>query len=110
MTDCLFCNIISGTTNTDFIFEDNQLVVFKDINPKAKVHLLLVPRQHIKSLAEVQTEHAALMIHMLTALPKIASMQELHGFRTIINTGRGGGQIIDHIHFHLLGGGNLPKF
>ena len=108
--NCIFCKIIKGEVPTNFLYEDDNLVVFKDIRPKAKVHLLLVSKEHIKSLLTVEEKHAALMSHMLMMLPKIAKEQGLsNGFRTVINTGSGGGQEIDHIHFHLLGGG-LPKF
>lgn len=94
---------------TEFLFEDEQLVVFKDIHPKARVHLLIVAKQHIKSLAAVSEKEAGLVAQMLLVVPKLAIDQGLtKGFRTVINTGAEGGQIIDHIHFHLLGGGPLP--
>ena len=110
-TDCLFCRIIAGELPSDQVYSDDRCVVFKDIYPKADVHLLVVPRQHIPSLNEVGPEHDALVAHMLRLLPRLAREQGLHdGFRTIINTGRGGGQEIDHLHIHLLGGGRLPGF
>ncbi|MCK5721413.1 MAG: HIT domain-containing protein, partial [Gammaproteobacteria bacterium] len=84
---------------------------FKDINPKADVHLLAIPRVHISSLNEVTDEHDDVMAHMLKQLPKLAKEQGLkNGFRTIINTGKGGGQIVFHLHMHLLGGSSLPGF
>ena len=111
MTSCIFCEIIAGKTNTDFVYQDDQIVVFSDIKPKANTHLLVVPKQHIKSLAEIDETHAELITHITTMLPKIAKTQGLgQGFRTIINTGRGGGQIVDHLHYHLLGGDLLPVF
>lgn len=109
MSDCIFCRIVSKQIPTEFLFEDEQLVVFKDIHPKARVHLLVVAKTHIRSLAEVSEKEAGLISHMLLVLPKLATEQGLtKGFRTVINTGAEGGQIIDHIHFHLLGGGPLP--
>lgn len=108
MTECIFCKIVSKQIPTEFLFEDEQIVVFKDIHPKARVHLLIVAKAHIKSLAEVSEKEAGLISHMLFVLPKLATAQGLQGFRTVINTGKEGGQIIDHIHFHLLGGGPLP--
>lgn len=108
MTDCIFCKIIQKQIPTDFIFEDDRLVVFKDIHPKARVHLLIVPKTHIKSLAEISEADASLMSHMLLVIPKLATTSGLQGFRTVINTGREGGQVIDHLHFHLLGGDHLP--
>ncbi|QKT03183.1 histidine triad nucleotide-binding protein [Ectothiorhodospiraceae bacterium 2226] len=111
MTDCLFCGIVAGKIPADTVFEDEQIVVFRDIQPKAQVHLLVVPRQHIVSLAELDRSHDGLMSHMLRMLPVVAREQGLtQGFRTIINTGKGGGQMIDHLHIHLLGGDSLPGF
>lgn len=108
MTDCIFCKIIQKQISTNFIFEDEHLVVFKDIHPKARVHLLVVPKTHIKSLAHVSEAEAILMSHMLLTIPKLATTAGLQGFRTVINTGREGGQMVDHLHFHLLGGDRLP--
>lgn len=108
MTDCIFCKIAAGEMDTKFIYEDEQIVVFPDLYPKAKTHLLVTPKQHISSLMSVRVDEAQLMAHMVCMLPNIAKQLGLKGFRTIINTGREGGQEIDHLHFHLLAG-NLPK-
>lgn len=108
MIDCIFCKIIQKQIPTDFIFEDEHIVVFKDIHPKARVHLLIVSKTHLKSLAEVSEKEAALISHMLLAVPSLAKAEGLQGFRTVINTGREGGQMVDHLHFHLLGGDHLP--
>jgi histidine triad (HIT) family protein len=111
MSDCLFCKILAGEISSDKVYEDDKMLVFKDINPKADVHLLAIPRLHIASLNEVTDEHDDIMAHMLKQLPKLAKEQGLNdGFRTIINTGKGGGQIVFHLHIHLLGGKNLPGF
>jgi len=111
MSDCLFCKIAEGTIPSDIVYEDEQVVVFKDMYPKADVHLLVVPRLHIASLNEVNTEHDGMMAHMLRLLPVLAKEQGLdNGFRTIINTGPGGGQEIYHLHIHLMGGDSLPGF
>lgn len=111
MSDCLFCKIIAGEISSETVYEDEQLVVFRDINPKAEVHLLVIPRQHIASLDEVTPEQDALIAHMLRIMPQLAKAQGLEeGFRTIINTGKGAGQIIFHLHMHLLGGKDLPGF
>ncbi|MCW9024451.1 MAG: histidine triad nucleotide-binding protein [Gammaproteobacteria bacterium] len=111
MSDCLFCKIVAGDIPADIIFEDDKVIVFKDINPKANVHLLMIPRIHIASLAELTEEHDALMAHMMRLLPVLAHEQGLDsGFRTIINTGKDGGQIVFHLHIHLLGGSGLPGF
>mgnify|MGYP000508915429 CR=1 FL=1 len=111
MSDCLFCKIAAGEIPSEAVYEDDQVIVFKDIYPKAAVHLLVVPREHIESLKEMDASRDALMAHMMHLLPKLAEDQGLHnGFRTIINTGPGGGQEIFHLHIHLLGGGRLPGF
>ncbi len=109
MTDCLFCKIEQGDIPSDKVYEDEDVIVFKDLYPKADVHLLIVPRKHIVSLNELLPEDQELMGKMMLLLPKLAKQQGLNeGFRTIINTGKGGGQEIFHIHIHLLGGGHLP--
>ena len=109
MTDCLFCKVADGSLESEIVYEDDQIVVFKDIYPRADVHLLMVPRQHIVSLSELDTVHDALIAKMMRLLPQIAKQQGLdNGFRSIINTGPGGGQEVYHLHIHLLGGGSLP--
>lgn len=111
MTDCIFCKIINGEIPTTFIYQDEQIVAFKDIHPKAEVHILVVPKQHIRSLAEVTPNQAALISQLLLTLPLIAKAIGLNnGFRTIINTGVAGGQEIWHLHAHLLGGKKLVGF
>jgi len=111
MSDCLFCKILAGEIPSDKIYEDDKMFVFKDLYPKADVHLLAIPRVHIESLNEVNDEHDDIMAHMIKQLPKLAKEQGLNdGFRTIINTGKGGGQVVFHLHMHLLGGKNLPGF
>ncbi len=111
MSDCLFCKIVAGEIPSETVYEDEQVVVFRDINPKAEVHLLVIPRQHIASLDELTPEQDALAAHMVRVLPQLAKTEGLDdGYRTIINTGKGGGQIIFHLHMHLLGGKNLPGF
>ncbi|HFC54435.1 MAG TPA: histidine triad nucleotide-binding protein [Gammaproteobacteria bacterium] len=111
MSDCLFCKIVAGEVPSDRVYEDDQVVVFKDINPKAKVHLLVIPRIHLASLEDLQPQHDQLIAHMMRLLPRLAREQGLEGgFRTIVNTGRGGGQVIFHLHLHLLGGPDLRTF
>jgi histidine triad (HIT) family protein len=111
MSDCLFCKILAGDIPSTKVFEDDQIYVFKDIYPKADVHLLVIPKIHIARLDEAKPEHANLLAHMMLSLPQLATSQGLDtGFRTIINTGPGGGQEVDHLHIHILGGSNLPGF
>lgn len=111
MSDCLFCKILDGEIPSSKVFEDDQIYVFKDIYPKADVHLLVIPKIHIARLDEASEAHSGLLAHMMLALPKLAKAQGLDsGFRTIINTGPGGGQEVDHLHIHILGGSRLPGF
>jgi histidine triad (HIT) family protein len=111
MTDCLFCKIIAGDIPSEKVYEDDLIYAFKDIYPKADVHVLVIPKIHITSLDELTTEHSELMAHMMLKLREIARSQGLEtGFRTIINTGPGGGQEVGHLHIHILGGSNLPGF
>jgi histidine triad (HIT) family protein len=111
MNDCIFCKIAAGKISSDRVYEDEQVVVFRDIYPKAPVHLLMVPRIHVASLDELTPEHDGLVAHMLRTLPEVARRAGLvDGYRTVINTGRGGGQEVFHLHMHILGGGSLPGF
>lgn len=103
--NCLFCKIINKQLPADIIFEDDNYIVFKDINPKADLHLLMVPKEHIKSLANCEAKHANLLGNALLKLDQIAKDHNYpNGFRTIINTGPAGGQVVHHIHVHLLAG------
>ena len=103
--DCIFCKIVSGSIPSKRIHEDEHVIAFNDINPSAKVHFLIVPKLHIESLASCETQHQSLLGKMLLLVPKLAKEQGLAGFKTLINTGREGGQEVFHIHIHVLGGG-----
>lgn len=102
--DCLFCKIINRVIPATIIYEDDDVVVFNDIKPMAKVHFLIVPKLHIESLKECDERHKSLLGKMLLLAPKLANEQGLKGFKTLINTGREGGQEIFHIHVHVFGG------
>jgi histidine triad (HIT) family protein len=107
---CIFCKIIQGDIPSRQIYEDEDVVVFHDIKPIAPVHLLIVPKLHIETLAHTNQSHQALLGKMLLLAPKLAKEQGLAGFRTMINTGREGGQEVFHIHMHVFGGGaSLPR-
>lgn len=105
MTDCLFCKIKDKTLPADIVFENDEFMVFKDIHPKAPVHLLLIPKLHIDSLDHLNPSHADLLAKMMLLIPEIAKQRNLDGYRTVINTGKNGGQIIFHLHLHILSGG-----
>lgn len=110
MTDCLFCKIRDKTIPADIVFENDDLMVFKDIHPKAKVHLLVIPKMHIDSLDQTEEKHSEILAKLLLAVPQVAKAQQLNGYRTVINTGANGGQVIFHLHLHILSGGQLPGF
>ena len=108
---CLFCKMVAGEVPADVVYEDDEILVFKDLYPKADVHLLMIPKQHTDSLATLTSNEDELVARMMRKLPQIAQDQGLEqGFRTIINTGPGGGQVVFHLHIHLLGGDQLPGF
>lgn len=106
MADCLFCKIITGDIPAEKVYEDEEFLGFKDIAPKAPVHILVIPKKHIASLEELQEEDALLMGRLQLVLQKIARDQGLtgSGYRIINNCGRDAGQVVFHIHYHLLGG------
>lgn len=105
LDDCLFCKIARGEIPSAKIYEDDDVLAFKDINPKAPVHFLIIPKQHIQSLAQTAPEDAPLLGKML-ALTKTLALEQgcENGFRVVINTGRDGGQEVAHLHIHVLGG------
>jgi len=107
-SDCLFCKIASGAIPVTRLYEDEQVLAFPDINPQAPVHILIIPRQHFASLAHTAPEDAGLLGHLLAAAAEIARQQNLtKGYRLVINTGSDGGQTVEHLHVHLLGGRHL---
>lgn len=109
MSDCLFCKIVQGLIPSRKVYEDDEFLAFHDINPVAPVHILLIPKLHLVSLADADDSHAALLGKMLVLAAKLAKEQGLDtGFRTVINTGKGGGQEVFHLHLHIIGGGNIP--
>ena len=104
-SECVFCQIVAGQIPARKVLEDEELIVFHDIHPWAPVHVLVIPKQHITSLADVGPEHDALLGRMLGLAPRL--MKELgvvHGFRTLINTGKDGLQEVQHLHMHVMGG------
>jgi histidine triad (HIT) family protein len=106
MKNCIFCKIVSDETGTDRIYEDEHCLAFRDINPQAPVHILIIPRVHLISINEIDSAQDGLMHHLLKAVRKIAVQFGLdqRGYRTVINTGPDGGQTVFHLHIHLLGG------
>ncbi|MDD3883743.1 MAG: histidine triad nucleotide-binding protein [Gallionella sp.] len=107
--NCIFCKIARGEIPSRKVYEDENVYAFHDINPVAPVHFMLIPKQHLVSLVEADESHAALLGKMLLLAPKLAREQGLeNGFRTVINSGKGGGQEVFHLHIHIIGGGIIP--
>lgn len=104
--DCVFCKIINREIPTEFLYEDEDCVVFKDINPHAPVHLLLVPKKHIRSINDLQKEEEPVVSGLLTIAKDMAKAQGVNesGYKLLFNVEKGGGQVIFHLHLHLLGG------
>lgn len=109
MSDCLFCKIVEGTIPSRKVYEDEQVVAFHDIQPQAPVHLLVIPKKHIASMNDSTAEDAALLGHVLLAAKQIAKDAGLAeaGYRLVNNCGADAGQVVFHIHFHILGGEKL---
>ncbi|WP_374339363.1 histidine triad nucleotide-binding protein [Leeia sp.] len=106
MDDCLFCKISRGEIPCRKVYEDDEVLAFHDIRPAARVHFLIIPKQHIESMLSVEPAHAALMGKLMTLVPQLAREQGLgEGFKVNINTGRAGGQEVFHLHLHVFGGG-----
>ena len=110
MTDCLFCKIIAGQIPSSRVYEDELVYAFRDINPMAPVHILIVPKEHIASADGVTAENSAAVARIFECVPKIAAAEGLsNGYRVITNCGEDGCQSVKHLHFHLLGGKPLPE-
>ena len=112
MDDCLFCKIIKGEIPSEKVYEDEEVLAFKDIHPAAPIHILVIPKKHIAKVTEIMPEDEALVGKMHTVINKIAKEQGFaeDGFRIIINCGRDAGQEVMHLHFHILAGTKMgPK-
>lgn len=108
MQDCLFCKIIRGEVQSQKIYEDELVYVFKDISPTAPIHYLLIPKEHISMLSEITPENSAVISHIYEVIAKLAKDLGLDdGFRVVSNCGEQAGQTVFHIHFHLLAGRKL---
>ena len=103
--DCLFCNIVKGQIPSEKVYEDNDVYAFKDVNPEAPVHILIIPKRHIKSVDELEETDKELVGHIFLVAKKLAKENKLkNGYRLVSNIGEEGGQSVKHLHFHLLGG------
>ena len=107
MADCIFCKIAQGEIPSTKVYEDDQVLAFRDLDPQAPEHVLVIPKKHIASVLALRAEDRELAGHLLTeAIPEIARSLgvDINGFRLVTNTGSDGGQTVEHLHFHLLGG------
>ena len=103
--DCLFCKIINGEIPSNKVYEDDTVFAFRDIEPQAPTHILIIPKQHIKSAAEIDESNSAVVAHIFEVAAKIAKQEGLDdGFRIVNNCGDSAGQSVKHLHFHLMGG------
>ena len=109
MSDCLFCKIVSGEIPSKKVYEDEYVLAFEDINPLAKVHVLVIPKKHIKDCNEINSENIEDIKNVILAIKEVAKICNIKetGYRIISNTGKDSGQEVGHLHFHLLGGQKL---
>ena len=106
--DCLFCKIANGDIPSTKVYEDDQILAFRDIAPQAPTHILVIPKAHIGSVAEITAENADIVAHIFTVIPQIAAAEGLTGgYRVVSNCGPDAGQTVHHLHFHILGGKQL---
>ncbi|MBQ3503450.1 MAG: histidine triad nucleotide-binding protein [Oscillospiraceae bacterium] len=108
MENCLFCKIVAGTIPSTKVYEDETVLAFRDINPLAPVHVLVIPKTHIRDTDGVTAENSHLLAHIFEVIPQIAAAEGLeNGYRVVSNCGADGGQMVPHLHFHILGGRKL---
>jgi len=107
--DCIFCQIVAGKIPSEILYQDEKIIAFRDINPQAPTHLLFIPREHIPSLAHITQAESPLMAHMVSIANQLAKREGVSesGYRLVINCGKEGGQLVPHLHLHLLGGRHL---
>lgn len=106
--DCLFCKIVAGQIPSTKVYEDEQVLAFRDIAPQAPTHILVIPKAHIGSVAEISGENSAVVAHIFEVIPQIAKAEGLEkGYRVVSNCGADAGQTVHHLHFHILGGKEL---
>lgn len=107
--DCIFCKIVAGEIPADVLYQDERVIAFRDINPMAPTHLLIIPRKHIQSLAHISEAEASIIGDMVNTANQLAKREGISdsGYRLAINCGKQGGQLVPHLHMHLLGGRQL---
>jgi len=107
--DCIFCQIVAGNAPSETLYQDEEIIAFRDINPQASTHLIVIPKKHIPSLAHLSKEDLPLVGHMINTANHLAKIEGISesGYRLVINCGKEGGQLVPHLHMHLLGGNKL---
>ena len=111
MENCVFCKIVKGDIPSPRLYEDDKMIVIRDIEPKAKLHYLCMPKTHFATLAQLNEERAEIVKHIFQVIPTLEKQLGLeNGYRVIINQGENGGQTVAHLHVHLLGGEKLADF
>jgi histidine triad (HIT) family protein len=107
--DCIFCLIVAGKIPSQILYQDEEVIAFRDINPQAPTHLLIIPKKHIPSLAGITEAESTLMGHMVSIANQLAKKEGVaeSGYRLVINSGKQGGQLVPHLHLHVLGGRQL---
>lgn len=107
MEDCLFCKIASGEIPSECVYQDELVYAFKDINPQAPTHFLVIPKQHIASAAEINGGNSGIVAHAFEVIAKLAEEMKLDSFRVVSNVGESAGQSVFHLHFHVLSGRDM---
>ena len=107
--DCVFCGIIAGEIPSNKVYEDEQVLAFRDIAPKAPVHVLIIPKTHIAGVREITADNSSVVAHIFTVIPQIAQQLGITDYRVVSNNGEQAGQTVHHLHFHLLSGGVLGE-
>jgi histidine triad (HIT) family protein len=107
--DCIFCKIVAGEIPSDSVYQDEEIIAFRDINPQAPVHIVIIPRKHIASLSDLSQSDSALVGRLVAIANKLAKEEGIadKGYRLVINCGKEGGQLVPHLHMHLVGGRRL---
>ncbi|HIW74021.1 MAG TPA: histidine triad nucleotide-binding protein [Firmicutes bacterium] len=109
MSDCVFCKIVAGEIPSKKAYEDEQVLAFYDIEPKAPVHILVIPKQHLAGAAEITAENSAVVAHVFEVIARLTRGLGLADYRVVTNNGADAGQTVHHLHFHVLAGGRLGE-
>ena len=107
--DCIFCKIVAGEIPSTKVYEDEQVLAFRDIQPQAPVHILVIPKQHISGCGAITGDNSAVVAHIFEVIPKLAAAEGIKDFRVVSNQGTDAGQTVFHLHFHILAGRTLKE-